>query len=100
MARILIIDDDPTLCDMLCRRVRRLSYVADFAVTIENGLRKLSTGHYDVVFLDVRLPDGNGLKFLPKIKSVACRPEVIIMTGLGNPDGAELAISSGAWNYV
>jgi two-component system NtrC family response regulator len=55
---------------------------------------------FDVVFLDVRLPDGNGLEVLPKIDALPARPEVIIMTGYGDPNGAELAIKSGAWDYI
>jgi two-component system NtrC family response regulator len=57
-------------------------------------------GLYDVVFLDVRLPDGNGLKAIPGIQGAPAVPEVIIITGKGDPDGAELAIRSGAWDYI
>jgi two-component system NtrC family response regulator len=53
-----------------------------------------------VVFLDVRLPDGNGLDLLPRLKQMPQAPEVLIITGAGNADGAELAIKSGAWDYV
>ena len=50
--------------------------------------------------LDVRLPDGSGLEALPKIREVSYSPEVIIITGMGDPDGAELAINCGAWDYI
>ena len=54
---------------------------------------------YYVVFLDVRLPDGNGLDLLPRLNALPVAPEVIIMTGYGDPNGAELAIKCGAWDY-
>ena len=54
----------------------------------------------DVVFLDVNLPDGNGLDILPALRDCASSPEVIIITGAGDPDGAELAITCGAWDYI
>ena len=67
-------------------------------------LRKDLTGFYpgsfDVVFLDVNLPDGSGLDVLPSIREAPSSPEVIILTGLGTADGAELAIKSGVWDYI
>ncbi|MEN6621912.1 MAG: sigma-54 dependent transcriptional regulator, partial [Smithella sp.] len=53
-----------------------------------------------VVFLDVQLPDGNGLILLPKIHATPSSPEVIIITGFGSPDAAELAIKNGAWDFI
>jgi two-component system NtrC family response regulator len=52
------------------------------------------------VFLDVRLPDGSGLDILSKIRETSSSPEVIILTGFGDVDGAELAIKHGAWDYL
>ena len=45
-------------------------------------------------------PDGNGLDALPKIRETPSCPEVIIFTAEGEPDGAEIAIRSGAWDYI
>jgi two-component system NtrC family response regulator len=45
------------------------------------------------------MPDGSGLEYLPRIRQASSAPEVIIMTGEGDPDGAELAIRCGAWDY-
>jgi two-component system NtrC family response regulator len=53
-----------------------------------------------VIFLDVRLPDGNGLENLTTFREQPSTPEVIIMTGVGDPDGAELAVKGGAWDYI
>jgi len=46
------------------------------------------------------MPDGNGLEIMPKIKAVRSSPEIIVITGLGDPDEAELAIQTGAWDYL
>jgi len=53
-----------------------------------------------VVFVAGRLPDGTGLAVLPDIKRLVDAPEVIILTGIGDPDGAELAIREGVWDYL
>ncbi len=100
MAKILLIDDDRMICDILSLRIRRMGHETCFACTLEDGLKQLSNAFFDLVFLDVNMPDGNGLDVLPKIRESASSPEVIIITGLGDPDGAELAIRSGAWDYV
>jgi len=102
MAKVCIIDDDEMFCDMLSDMVKRQGHVASTAHTLEEGHRKAATEDYDVdvVFLDVRLPDGNGLDLLPVIRDSAVSPEVIIITGAGDPDGAELAITCGAWDYI
>ena len=98
--RILIIDDEIGICRTLTAMVKNLGYEATSANTLKEGLKALRSGPFDVVFLDVRMPDGSGLDILPKIRETSSKPEVIIMTGYGDPDGAELAIKNGAWDYV
>jgi two-component system NtrC family response regulator len=100
MARILIIDDDENICYSLSRLARQLDHEADCAATLKEGLEKVTSEDVDVVFLDVRMPDGNGLDVLPEIQASSGAPEVIISTGYGDADGAELAINSGAWDYI
>jgi len=100
MANILIIDDDKILCEMLCSHLRDIGHNTVHALTLKAGMAKVASEGFDVVFLDVYLPDGNGLQALPKIKEIPSAPEVIIFTGEGDPDGAELAIKSGAWDYI
>ncbi len=100
MANVLIIDDDKKMCDMISFLVQESNYNADRAYTLADGLKKAITGDYDAVFLDVTLPDGSGLDILNQIRDTSSSPEVIIMTGSGDPDGAEVAIQSGAWDYL
>jgi two-component system, NtrC family, response regulator len=100
MAKILIIDDDEVFCRGLAKAMAVGGNEVHCAHTIEEGRRLSASGSFDVVFLDVMLPDGNGLDLLSEIRAVSSEPEVIILTGSGTTDGAELAISSGAWDYI
>lgn len=100
MAKILILDDDLEVCETMESLISRLSYGCDHAHTLDEGLRLARENMYDVVFLDVRLPDGNGLDILPDLMALSDPPEVIILTGQGDPDGAELAIKGGVWDYL
>ncbi|MBN1547945.1 MAG: sigma-54-dependent Fis family transcriptional regulator [Syntrophaceae bacterium] len=100
MAQILIIDDDEMFCGLLASAVTQDGYHVQSAFTLREGLSSVQSGAFDVVFLDVNLPDGNGLDILPDIREAPSSPEVIILTGLGTADGAELAIKSGVWDYI
>jgi len=100
MAEILIIDDDKLICEAISALVGTLGHNTATGQTLAEGLRLAQERPFDVVFLDVRLPDGNGLDVLPQIRSTPSTPEIIILTGYGDPDGAELAIKNGAWDYI
>ena len=100
MAEILIVDDDIMLAEMLTGYLQRAGHRAASAATLATGLDMAAGGHYEVIFLDVQMPDGNGLAALPRFAEVVSGPEIIIMTGSGDPDGAEKAIQSGAWSYL
>lgn len=100
MGKVLIIDDDQMFCEMLSDMVTDMGHGVKIAHSLNQGLEAALSGSFDVVFLDVRMPDGSGLSTLPKIRELSDPPEVIIITGAGDPDGAELAIVNGAWDYI
>ncbi|WP_224961372.1 sigma-54-dependent transcriptional regulator [Geomonas subterranea] len=100
MAKILIIDDEETVCESMSLVGKRAGHETSCARTLAAGCQMASAGDFDLVFLDVRLPDGNGLEMLPRLAQAPSKPEIVIMTGFGDPAGAELAINSGAWDYI
>jgi len=100
MARVLIIDDDTLICQMLAAKLVKMDCLADSAHTLAAGVAMAQAQAYDVVYLDVRMPDGNGLEQVEKLRLSGAQPEVIIITGMGDPEGAEKAIKSGAWDYI
>jgi two-component system, NtrC family, response regulator len=100
MANILIIDDEQPICVAMANAIGEMDHHVEYSLTLKEGLEKVSSESFDVVFLDVRLPDGNGLEALPIIRQGPMPPEVIIITAEGEPSGAELAIKSGAWDYI
>ena len=100
MSRILIVDDDPQIGETLAAMAARLEHQCLTARTLREALSCLRQGDIDLVFLDVRLPDGNGLDALGAISALSNPPYVIVLTGQGDPEGAELAIRSGVWDYL
>jgi len=100
VARILIIDDDPAICTMLANKLGRDGYEVEAVRTLKQGMIMVEDGSWDVVLLDVQMPDGNGLEYLSRFVNSPSKPEVIIVTGDGALDGAKRAIQGGAWTYI
>lgn len=85
---------------MVERIAERAGHHATTAKTLQKGLERVSAEPVDIVFLDVCLPDGNGIETISAIQGADPSPEIIIITGAAEPDGAELAIRCGAWDYI
>lgn len=85
---------------MVCKKLRSLEHDVESAYSLAQGFEKVEGNAFDLVLLDVRLPDGSGLEALSQFKLIDSKPEIIIITGEGDPDGAELAIETGAWDYI
>lgn len=100
MARVLIIDDDPKICSFLVLFAREWGHAAAQAGSLQDGLVKAQREPWDLILLDLDLPDGNGLQILPELVDGPSRPEVIIITGTGDINGAKLAFQHGAWDFV
>ncbi len=100
MGKILIIDDESQLRNLLSRILGLEGYEVLQADTCKAGLKQLETGAPDVVLCDVRLPDGSGVKLVPQLKARRPECEVILLTAHGNiPDGVQ-AIKNGAFDYI
>lgn len=100
MKNILIIDDEDKLRGLLARIVKSEGFNVIEAPDLKSGLKKLEQNDTDVLLCDVKLPDGNGVDFLQKIKLGFPALEVILMTAYGNiPDGVQ-AMKNGAFDYI
>jgi two-component system, NtrC family, response regulator len=100
MAAILIVDDDPLVVESFRQVIEKMGHQGSAASSLAEALKAVRSKAFDIVFCDVRMPDGSGLDILSDIRAVTPAPEVIIITGYGDPDGAEIAIKQGAWDYV
>ncbi|MFO7884211.1 MAG: sigma-54 dependent transcriptional regulator [Desulfobacteraceae bacterium] len=100
MAKVLIIDDDLLIGELLIKYLNDLGHEAEIAQTLAQGVDKAHLGGVDLVFLDVILPDGDGLESLSSIKTSVSDPEVIIITAEASTRGAEMALDNNAWDYI
>jgi two-component system NtrC family response regulator len=100
MAKILVVDDDEIICPLLRATCNTIGHEVILTHRLDEGLKAINSDDYDLVLLDIHLPDGNGLETLPRFRDGRSKPDIIIMTAQGDPDGAEMAINAGVWDYI
>jgi len=98
--RVLIIDDEETLCYFLKESLEEKGYQATAAYTAGDGLQQLATQDVDLVLLDLKLPDGEGLDVLDEIRKVDGDLPVIVLTGHAAVETAVRAMKLGAYDYL
>jgi two-component system response regulator HydG len=99
-AQILVVDDDKTMRDACHQILTRQGFQVEEAPSARQGLGLLERSSFDVILLDLVMPDLDGLETLKKIKSVDNDCEVIIITGYGSIPTAVEAMKAGAFHFL
>jgi two-component system response regulator AtoC len=97
--RILIAEDDEDLAFVLREALIRKDYEVEVAPTAGRMLDTLKAGTWDLILLDVRLPDMDGLDAIPKCRDLAPDTPIIVMTAHGTREVATEAITRGAYDF-
>src|SRR5256714_2544320 len=97
---ILIIDDEMAIRESLQTLLELEDYVITQAESAEQGLNFLAANTYDLVLLDISLPDRNGLDVLEEIRERDATIPIIMITAHGTVDNAIRAMQSGASNFI
>jgi two-component system response regulator AtoC len=97
--RIVIAEDDEDLAFVLREALRRQHYDIDVSPTATGMLDRLKTAPYDLILLDVRLPDMDGLDAIPRCRELAADTPIIVMTAHGTRQTAMDAITRGAYDF-
>ena len=100
MKNILIIDDEEKLRGLLARIVKSEGFYVIEAPDLKSGFKKMEQNDINVVLCDVKLPDGNGVDFLQKIKTNFPLTEVILLTAFGKIADGVQAMKNGAFDYI
>lgn len=106
MKSILLIEDDPFLIDIYTTKLKGSDFKIDVATDGEQGLRKLSEKKFDLLVLDIVLPQIDGWEILEKIKALRFNLEhlgglkIVILSNLGQKEEVERGMEMGATKYL
>lgn len=98
--KILIVEDEPSLRELMYRELTRESYVVECAATYDEADRKLAGYSYDCILLDIMLPDGNGLRLLEALKRNEREESVIIISARDALEDKVEGLELGADDYL
>lgn len=96
---VLLIDDDAKLSELLKTYLENHGYALTTALTAQDGLRALRVREFELVLLDIMLPDGDGLEVCKKIRSVSSIP-VVMLTARGADEDKIIGLELGADDYL
>lgn len=99
MKRLLLVEDDRSLGATLCERLSRESYEVSWVETQQRALKKLDEGFWDLVILDIGLPDGSGFDLARHIKEQTPLP-LMFLTALGTAEHRLKGFEIGAEEFI
>ena len=98
--RILVVDDEPLIRWSLAETLSDRGYEVVEAADGRAAVRAVSASPFDVVLLDIRLPDSSDLTLLSRLRLLAPDARVILMTAHGTPEVVQKALDLGAFRVV
>lgn len=100
MPNILIIDDEKAIRNVLKEILANEGFTVEEATDGEEGLKKVTSGSFDVVLCDIKMPKLDGIEFLQKVMESQSDVPVIMISGHGNIETAVDAVKKGAFDYI
>src|SRR5436309_1510293 len=98
--RILVVDDDKSICNLLKSMLEFEEYAHRVATSGEEARRLMESDHFDILISDIYLGDDSGLNLLAQMKQTNPDAEVVIMTAHGSVETAVNAVHNGAFDYI
>lgn len=99
-ARILIIDDDTSICEVLQISLKREGYRLSVFSNPAEGLAEFEKNSYDLVIQDIKMTQMDGIELLQKLKKARPETPVVIITAFSTWDRAVQAMRLGAYDYI
>lgn len=98
--RLLIVEDDPPLADVICRALQQVGYVIDWAHDGREAENWIAAQSYDVVLLDLGLPDADGADVLRRLRAPGKHVPVLVLSAREAVDERVRLLDLGADDYV
>jgi len=100
MAKILVIDDEKSIRDTLKEILEYEDHKVDLAADGDEGLTLFNENKYEIVLLDIKMPQKDGIEVLEEIFKINYEIPVIMISGHGNIDTAVESIKKGAYDFI
>jgi CheY-like chemotaxis protein len=98
--KVLIIEDDKNLNTKLCSWLKRNQYICKKAHSSTSALEKISSNHFDIILLDIGLPDYTGDEIIKKIHAINSKSCIIVLTGYKDSELLTHCIHNGAQDFI
>ncbi len=98
--KIIVLEDDLIVCKNLEQQLRQRRYDVASTGTIAGAHEIMSKDTFDLIFVDVRLPDGEGTDLLRELQTRPQKPLVVMITGFGSVESAVECMRAGAFDYM
>ncbi len=98
--KVLIVEDEPIVRSLQTEIFTRRKFAVSVAETLAQAEALICKESFDLVMLDIRLPDGDGQHFLERLATLPDRPLVVMVTGYGSIESAVACMRAGAFDYV
>jgi len=97
---ILVVDDEEDLCNIFSKVLTSAGYNVDTAMSGEESIVKAKKKLYQIIFMDIKLPDIDGVEAFLKIKKISPESTTVMMTGYSVEDLIKKAIKNGAYTCL
>jgi len=98
--KVLIVEDEPVVRNLLQEIFTRRKFSVSIAETLAQAEAATTRESFDLVMLDIRLPDGDGHNFLERLATLPEHPLVVMVTGYGTIESAVACMRAGAFDYL
>lgn len=98
--RVLIVDDEPELCAQIAHALRQQRYTVETAGDGEAALERICTEPYDVIVLDIMLPEKDGFQVLEELRAIGVSAPVLMLTARGEVENRIKGLDLGADDYL
>jgi DNA-binding response OmpR family regulator len=98
--RALVVDDDPTIRLLVRKLLEEGGFAVDDADTSESGRVLAMVNEYDVIVLDLVLPDGNGIPLVQAMRRKSLATPILVLTGNTDREAVVMALDAGADDYL
>lgn len=99
-AEILLVEDDSSVADFLHKGLTEVGYKVTIAFNGHTAIEMIAHTKFDLIILDIMLPDRNGLEICKDIRSMGMKMPVLFLTALGTADNIALGLNTGADDYI